>query len=78
MMKKTESLLWNDKTATIPAFCLWICFILKDALQSSKGGITSCVNQIEPDNCLIHLQPALVPEVRNNSLSHSCISGKKL
>ena len=74
--KKRQNIsLWNDKTAMIPRFCLWICFILMDALQSSKGG-TSCVNQIEPDNCLIHLQPMFVPEVRNNSLLHSCISGK--
>lgn len=42
--------------------CVWICFILPDALQSSVGRATSCVNQIEPDNCLIHLEPIFVPE----------------
>lgn len=76
MIKRQNLSLWNDKTAMIPPFCLRICFILIDALQSSKGGTTSCVNQIEPDNCLIHLQPMFVPEVRNNSLLHSRISGK--
>ncbi len=75
-MKRQNLSLWNDKTATIPPFCLWICFIPIDALQSSKGGTTSCVNQIEPDNCLIHLQPMFVPEVRDNSLLHSCIPGE--
>lgn len=54
--------LWNDKTATHPPLCAWICFILPDALQSSIGGTMSCVNQIEPDNCLIHLEPMFVPE----------------
>lgn len=38
VMKRQNLSLWNDKTATIPPFCLRICFILRDALQSSKGG----------------------------------------
>lgn len=42
--------------------CVWICFLLPDALQSSVGRATSCINQIEPDNCLIHLEPIFVPE----------------
>lgn len=67
VIKRQNLSLWNDKTAMNPPFCLWICFILIDAPQSSKGGTTSCVNQIEPDNCLIHLQPMFVPAVRNSS-----------
>lgn len=43
-----------------------------------KVASPSCVRQIEPDNCLIRLQPAPVAEVRNKPLVRARISGKKL
>lgn len=42
--------------------CVNFCFILLYTLQSSIGSATWCFNQMEPDNCLIHLEPMFVPE----------------
>lgn len=39
LMIRQNLSLWKDKTAMIPPFCRRICFILTDALQSSKGGV---------------------------------------
>lgn len=83
-MKRQSLPLWNDKTATIPPFCLWICFILIGALQSSKGGITltkfnlttvsficsQCLFQKLRNNILLHLWQKTVNACKKNKVLH--------